>query len=221
MSGTQFRILHACLYLLVSLGYCVPALAQYELGTEYDHVPHPFIMPGFNLNNSGFQPASGSIDGGIMFEPRWFALNVDGGYNAARKTNDGTIDNRNGDVRSIGGEFLLRLPRHWLVGTHYLYDALYTTNYDKSLGGFSYGGGRDFCPEGYCVRLVGFYSQSGARIDEPAVHGFGGEFTEPSPTNSRSHVYFTVRSGFSVLSRGPVESGGVVGYASYGLIFRW
>jgi hypothetical protein len=110
---------------------------------DFDRRPHLLLLPSFRLNGAGFAPASVAIGGGFSFEPRHFILEGLATYNTARKSNDGTDNNRKGHIRSLNGQFFYRLPNYWFFGGEYGWGQLSTTNYKKQGGSPAFGGGRD------------------------------------------------------------------------------
>jgi hypothetical protein len=186
----------------------------------FDRFPHPYLMPSLNLNGGGFQAASGSMTGGVMYELPFLSIDAHGTYNAARKVFDGTGDNPHGNVRSLNGSVFVRLPnRLWMVGGNYGYGVLATTNYHKASGGWGVGAGRDFLLSDTSFRLTATYSPPQGPEHSPSAgdraQGLTMTFMLPSPiTNHR--VYF-----YQLVSASRYRDGGTSGGMHMGVLVRF
>jgi hypothetical protein len=131
---------------------------EQELPFTFDHRPHFVVLPTLNLNGAGFQPVSAAIGGGFSFESPRFVAEGLATYNAARKTNDGTVDNSKGHIRSLDSSLFVRAPRYWFFGVEGGWAQLSTTNYMKESWSVGAGGGRDFTISDFSTRIKATYT---------------------------------------------------------------
>jgi len=216
-------------FLLTIIAVSVLACAQDKKGFDkhteldpeviFDRFPHAYLMPALSLNGGGFQASSASITGGVMYELPYISLETRGTYNAARKVFDGTGDNPHGHVRSVGAKAFIRLPNLWLIGADYGYGALSTTNYNKTSGGWSYGGGRDLILSDTSMRLTALYSPPHGPENSPSAgdrsQGLTVTFILPSPI-TKHRVYF-----YEVVSGSRFRDGQSSGGMHMGLLFKF
>ena len=173
----------------VSTPQTTSRLSQKEELFEFDRYPRLEVILRFNLNGAGFGPSE-SVSGGTSIESKHFILEGRATYNNARKTNDGTVNNKKGHIRSLEASAYYRLPNYWFVGSGAGWGQLSTTNYKKEARGISFGGGSDFIAQGAGFRLYADYTPP--VFDH--VNGSQGvyvEFTDPSPLRQK-HWMFVV-----------------------------
>lgn len=154
--------------------------------------PRLELEPRLNLNGGGYQTVSGSMTGGLGMEDTHFLWHVSGTYDAARKTNDGTLDNPHGNARDLDAEVFGRSSNGWLFGAGGHFSQLRTTNYSKT-GWFTEAGfGKDFCPEcdyhSFSGRLTFSYRLPVHKVN--VEQGFDIHFLVPSPANTSRHIFF-------------------------------
>jgi len=164
-----------------------PPLSERQKEFEFDRRPRLVFMPQFNLNGSGFGN-SASASGGFSIDTKRVILGSLAEYNAARKTNDATVANRNGHVRSLSASAYYRLSNYWFVGTSGGWDKLSTTNYTKQLWSMKFGGGSDFLAGGTSFRLSAGYTPA-AFDHQTGSQGPSFQFILPSPL-AQGHVMF-------------------------------
>ena len=164
-----------------------PPLTERQEQFQFDRRPRLMFMPKFNLNGSGFGN-SASASAGLGIDTKHLILETFASYNAARKTNDGTVNNRNGHVRSLNASAYYRLSNYWFLGTSGGWDKLSTTNYTKQVWGMNFGGGSDFVAGGTSFRLIAAYKP--AAFDyRNGTQGPQFQFILPSPL-AQGHVMF-------------------------------
>jgi hypothetical protein len=156
---------------------------------DFDRRPRLVFIPRFNLNGAGFG-VSESVDAGADFESKHFKVETLASYNNARKTNDGTVNNQKGHIRSLGGSLYYRFPNYCFFGTSGSWGELSTTNYTKQMWGMKFGGGTDFIAQGTSFRLSAAYAPS-AFDHRNGSQGPSFQFVVPSPLQQR-HVMFEV-----------------------------
>lgn len=156
---------------------------------DFDRRPRLVFIPRFNLNGAGFG-TSESASAGVGFDSKHLIIESLASYNNARKTNDGTVDNRNGHIRSLGGSAYYRLSNYWFFGTSGSWGQLSTTNYTKQSWGMNFGGGSDFISQGASFRLSAAYAPA-AFDHRNGSQGPSFQFIVPSPLEQR-HVMFVV-----------------------------
>jgi len=164
-----------------------PLLTERQEQFAFDRRPRLVFMPKFNLNGSGFGNSE-SASAGVGIDSKHLVLESHASYNNARKTNDGTLNNRNGHVRSLGASAYYRLSNYWFLGTSGGWDKLSTTNYTKQVWGMNFGGGSDFVAGGTSFRLIAAYKP--AAFDyRNGTQGPQFQFILPSPL-AQGHVMF-------------------------------
>jgi hypothetical protein len=179
-----------CMLLLLAL--CASALAQ----DTFDRYPRPYFIPFLSLNNGGFQPASFAFRGGLNYEGKHLASDVNTGYNFARKSNDGTVNNRDGYFLNLHAEAFARLSNLWLFGAYGGWARLSTTNYTKELRGGGFGGGRDLFLSDLSLRILAMYHLPYGDPD----NGQQGPFFRlimPSPL-TQHHFYYIEETGVDI-----------------------
>jgi hypothetical protein len=164
-----------------------PPLTERQEQFQFDRRPRLVFMPQFNLNGSGFGNSL-SASGGVGIDTKHLILETLASYNEARKTNDGTINNRNGHVRSLTASTYYRLSNYWFVGTTGGWYKLSTTNYTKQLWTMNFGGGSDFIAGGTSFRLRAGYTPS-VFDHQTGSQGPSFQFILPSPL-AQGHVMF-------------------------------
>jgi len=198
---------------------------------------HPFVEPSLDLNGGGFQPISVGANAGVEIETKYLSSEAEGFYYAAKKTNDGTGQNPNGNVRGTYGDFFVRpfYDRGDYAGKSFFFGGsgslsrLSTTNYSKSGAGFAIGGGYDFhsltCPN--CdnshplpsLRLAILYTLPTKDVDQD--HGFQARVTIPSPAEADHHVFFDVNAAAGWIKTCESCAYTHDGSSKLGVIFRW
>jgi hypothetical protein len=171
----------------VSTSQVNPLPSERQEQFAFDRRPRLVFMPQFNLNGSGFGN-SASASGGVGIDTRHLILESLAAYNEARKTNDGTVNNRNGNVRSLTASAYYRLSNYWFLGTSGGWYKLSTTNYTKQTWTMNFGGGSDFIAGGTSFRLSAGYTP--AVFDhQTGSQGPSFQFILPSPL-AQGHVMF-------------------------------
>jgi len=173
-----------------------PPLSEKQEQFAFDRRPRLVLMPQFNLNGSGFGN-SASASGGFGIDTKHLILGSLAEYNAARKTNDGTVDNRKGRVRSLNASAYYRLSNYWFVGTSGGWYQLSTTNYAKQTWTMNFGGGSDFIVRDTSFRLSAAYTPS-AFDHQTGSQGPSFQFILPSPL-AQGHVMFVENLSVLVL----------------------
>jgi len=164
-----------------------PPLTEKQEQFQFDRRPRLVFMPQFNLNGSGFGN-SASASGGFGIDTKHLVFETLASYNEARKTNDGTVNNRNGHVRSLTARTYYRLSNYWFLGTSGGWYKLSTTNYTKQLWTMNFGGGSDFIAGGTSFRISGGYTPS-VFDHQTGSQGPSFQFILPSPL-AQGHVMF-------------------------------
>ncbi len=173
-----------------------PPLSEKQERFSFDRRPRLVLMPQFNLNGGGFGN-SASASGGLGIDSEHLILESLATYNEARKTNDGTVDNRNGHIRSLDTSAYYRLSNYWFFGTSGGWDKLDTTNYTKQSWGMNFGGGSDFIAGSTSFRLSAAYTPS--IFDHlTGSQGPSFQFILPSPL-AQGHVMFVENLGITFL----------------------
>ena len=78
-----------------------------ELTLSNPYIPRPYAVTGLSINGAGYNSISEVFGGGFRVDSLRIISNVEVGYNNARKTKDGTIDNRKGHSRSAQAQAIL------------------------------------------------------------------------------------------------------------------
>ena len=173
-----------------------PPLSERQEQFAFDRRPRLVFMPQFNLNGSGFGN-SASASGGFDIDTKHLILGSLAEYNAARKTNDGTVDNRKGRVRSLNASAYYRLSNYWFFGTSGGWYQLSTTNYAKQTWTMNFGGGSDFIVRDTSFRLSAAYTPS-TFDHQTGSQGPSFQFILPSPL-AQGHVMFVENLSILVL----------------------
>jgi hypothetical protein len=156
---------------------------------DFDKRPHLLLLPTFNISDAGFAPISLSVGGGLSFEPRYAIVEAIATYDNAHKTNDGTVDNTKGHIRSIVASTFVRMPGYWFVGGETGWDQLSTTNYKKSSRTIVFGGGRDLSVWNTDARIKVSYALP--VLDHiNGVQGVNFTLYLPSPLRQKRFVYY-------------------------------
>lgn len=160
---------------------------NYEENPLPSRYPLPYVIAGFQLNGGGYSAVSQELGGGLDLELKHFLFIGSATYDNAHKTNDGTLNNRNGHDRMLEGKAFYRF-RPWYVGGGASWSQLATTNYTKESWRPKFGVGRDWFRESYSFRGELMYRLPGTD-HQNAVQG--PEFTLwfPSPA-TKHHVFF-------------------------------
>lgn len=158
-----------------------------------DKFPHPFIYAGIQLNGGGYAPLSQVVGAGLEHDAARFFSIAEFSYDNARKSNDGTVNNRNGHDRHASARFFYRLPAGYFVGAGYQWNQLTTTNYVKSASRPAFGGGKDWIRENFSARFQGIYVLPGSDRQN-ALQGPELQFWLPSPA-TRHHFFFRTKLG--------------------------
>lgn len=168
-----------------------------EEAIVYDRFPRPTITPFFNLNGFGYAPVSLSAWTGINYEGRHFMFDGELGYDTARKSNDGTENNKKGHSRGVLVVSMLRISPRWLAGVRFTGGQTSTTNYKKSVWRGGFGLGRELSCSSMSCRLSVFYTLPYSDHSN-GVQGPHLNFMIPSPI-TKHHFYFTEDVGIGIL----------------------
>lgn len=118
----------------------------------------PYVSGGLGLNSGGYAPTSAVAGAGLIGTvlPR-VTLSLDGNYNSARKSFDGTSNPHGYSLG--GGASAFYHPEgsigHWYLGGGASYGTTVTTNYTKSAWHPHFGGGYDYIVPGKQFSLRG------------------------------------------------------------------
>ena len=132
-----------------------------ELTLSNPYIPRPYAVTGLSINGAGYNSISEVFGGGFRVDSLRIISNVEVGYNNARKTKDGTIDNRKGHSRSAQARLFYRLPNGFYIGGGAQWEQLSTTNYSKQAWRPTLGVGKDFLGGTYSLRLQTMYITKG------------------------------------------------------------
>src|SRR5689334_1416403 len=66
-------------------------------------LPHPFVHSGPSLVGNGYQTLAGNFGGGVLLNASKLIGHFEAYYMNAKKTNDGTVNNRKGHERFLQG----------------------------------------------------------------------------------------------------------------------
>lgn len=150
--------------------------------------PHPILFGGPSLMSGGYQPLSLSVGGGFLINSDNLVGDVEGSYENARKTNDGTVDNLSGHERHLEGRFFYRYSTGLFFGPGAQWSETSTTNYTKSAWRPTFGVGGDHFGDGYNMRWQAVYVMPGTDHLN-ALQGPEIQVWLPSPT-SHSHFFY-------------------------------
>jgi len=156
---------------------------------EFDTRPHALLVSTLGLNGAGYSTFSADMGGGVSFEPKNFIVEALADYNTARKTNDGTVDNNKGHIRSLSANVSYRLLNYWFFGTEGGWHELSTTNYTVQGWGMAAGGGKDVLISDTSARLAFTYAPS-AFDKRNGSQGFNFYLYIPSPLRQRPVTFY-------------------------------
>lgn len=173
---------------------CVLAFSMFSVSIANAQQPEqapllrPFVVGELDLNGGGYQPFSESFGAGLDLESKHVLGEIEADYENARKTNDGTVNNKKGHERFLKGFAAAKFGNGFFAGGGLRWSETSTTNYTKQGWGPMFGGGKDLIGDRYSARLQAFYHGAGNdKIN--GVQGVEIGFYMPSPA-TKGHFFF-------------------------------
>lgn len=226
--------------LLATLFSLIPAcIAQEQTGALGMKRPRPYFYGGLNLEGNGSDVLDYLVGVGIQENTKRFLIDSYAEYTNTRKTNDNTVNNRNGRTRSLYAAPRYRLKRGWFVGGGLRWSELSTTNYVKQGVRPFVGGGKDWrstrISADYLWTVSEHVNRQGCLVPDlqctNGVKGIDFLWFMPSPM-SKSHVLFrmdftpfwfhtTVTTTDPILTKQQKGELGVGSTLSYTLLLRY
>ena len=151
-------------------------------------VPHPILFSGPSLVGNGYQAFALSGGGGLLLNSGKLLADFEGGYMNARKTNDGTLNNRKGHERYLDGRIFYKYRRSFYFGGGAQWSETSTTNYTKKAWRPTAGVGGDYFSERFSCRWQTLYISPGTDWQN-GVQGAEFQLWMPSPA-SKSHFFY-------------------------------
>lgn len=159
--------------------------------------PRPFLYAGPEGMGGGYSPFALIGGAGLRIDAKHFLLDASAWYDNGHKVNDNDQPNPSGHDRGLQGAAYYRLTSGWFFGAGARWSQLSTTNYHKSGGRPTFGGGKDYfhrscpdvtCPANFSMRLGVDYVLSGTDWQNGSQ---GPLFTLyiPSPS-AKGHIFY-------------------------------
>jgi hypothetical protein len=151
-------------------------------------LPRPVLFGGPSLVGNGYQSIAANFGGGVLLNSRKLVGDFEARYMDARKTNDGTVNNRKGHERFLDGSIFYPWRKSLYFGGGAQWSETATTNYTKNGWRPVLGlGGDHFAQDWSCRWQVLYVTPMHDRWN--ALQGPEFQFWLPSPA-SKSHFFY-------------------------------
>jgi hypothetical protein len=124
-------------------------------------IPRPILFAGPSFVGNGYQEFAESLGGGLILNAKRLISNAEGRYMNARKTDDGTVNNRKGHERYLQGRLFYKVRPNLYFGGGAQWSETSTTNYTKQGWRPTFGGGGDHFAADWSCRWQVLYIMPG------------------------------------------------------------
>lgn len=142
----------SCALLLSSIVFAQQKTPAYEEPAKQSWIPSPIVFRGPSLVGNGYQSMAANVGSGFLLNSRQLIGDFETYYVNAKKTNDGTFNNRSGHERFLQGRMFIRSHKGLYFGGGAQWSETATTNYTKKGWRPTFGAGQDFFTDGFNMR---------------------------------------------------------------------
>ena len=186
----------SCALLLSAAGFAQEKPPLFEQPAPLSWLPHPMFFGGPSLVGNGYQNIATNLGAALLLKSHKMVGDFEASYMNAKKTDDGTVNNRKGHERFLQGRVFFPWHRGLYFGGGAQWSETATTNYAKKAWRPTFGAGQDYFSDDLSCRWQVLYITKGSDHSN-AVRGPEIQLWFPSPA-SKSHFFYRQTAGFYV-----------------------